>query len=59
MERHRRVVFKVNEEGKDIIINSSVCTVAAAKINPIRILKNLDPGVRPIATKSRRFSAGD
>ena len=37
MKRHRRVVFEVNEEGKDIIINSSVCTVAAAKINPIRI----------------------
>ena len=44
MKRHRRVVFEVNEEGKDIIINSSVCTVAAAKINPIRIFKNLDPG---------------
>ena len=37
MKRHRRVVFEVNEEGKDIIINSSVCAVAAAKINPIRI----------------------
>ena len=59
MEQHRRVVFEVNDEGKDIIINSSVCTVAAAKINPICIFKNLDPGVRPIATKSRRFNAED
>ena len=59
MKRHRRVVFEVNEEGKDIIINSSVCTVAAAKINSIRIFLNLDPGVRPIATKSRRFNAED
>ena len=37
IKRHRRVVFEVNEEGKDIIIKSSVCTVAVAKINPIRI----------------------
>ena len=59
MKRHRRVVFEVNEEGNDIIINSFVCTVAAAKINPIRIFKNLVPGVRPIATKSRRFNAED
>ena len=59
MKRHRRVVFEVKEEGKDIIINSSVCTVAAAKINPIRIFKNLDSGTRPIATKSRHFNAED
>ena len=59
IKRHHQVVFEVNEEGKDIIINSSVCTVAAAKINPIRTLKNLDPGVRPISTKSRRFNAED
>ena len=57
MKRHRRVVFEVNDEGKDSIINSSVCTVAAAKINPI--LKNLDSGIRPIATKSRHFNAED
>ena len=59
MKRHRRVVFEVNEVGKDIIINSSVCSAAAAKINPIRIFKNLEPGVKPIATKSRRFNAED
>ena len=59
MKRNRRVVFKVNEEGNDIIINSSVYSVAAAKINPICIFKNLDPGVKPIATKSRRFHAED
>ena len=54
MKRHRRVVFEVNEEGKDFVINPSVYTVA--KINPTCIFKNLDPGARPIATKSRRFS---
>ena len=59
MTRHRRVVFEGNEEGKDIINNSSVCTIAAAKINSIRIFKNHDPGIRPIATKSRRFNAED
>ena len=59
MKRHRRAVFEVNEEGKDIVINPSVCTVAAAKINAIRILKNFDPGLRPIATKSQRFNAED
>ena len=56
---HCRAVLEVNEEGKDIVINPFVCTVAAAKMNSIRTFKNLDSGVKPIATKSRRFNAED
>ena len=53
---HRRVVFELNEKGKDAVISQPVCGVAAANIPPMRVLKNLDPGVKPISTKSKRFT---
>ena len=54
IKQHCRVVFEVNE--KNIVIDLSICTVPAAKINPICIFKNVDLGLRPISTKSRRFN---
>ena len=59
MKMHRRVVFELNEKGKDVVIFRPVCGVATANIPPMRLLKNLDPGVKPIATKSKRFNEED
>ena len=56
MKMHRRIVFELNEKGKDVIISRPVCGVAAANIPPMRLFKNLDPGVKPIATESKRFN---
>ena len=59
MKMHRRVVFELNKKGKDVVISRPVCGVAAANIPPMRLFKNLDPGVKPIATKSKRFNLED
>ena len=59
MKLHRRVVFQLNTQGKDVIISQPICGVAAANIPPMRLFKNLDPGAKPIATKSKRFNLED
>ena len=56
MKRYRRVVFELNEKGKNVVISRSVCGVPATNIPPMRLFKNLDPGVKPIATKLKRFN---
>ena len=59
MKMHRKVVFEQNEKGKDVVISRPVCGVAAANIPPMRLFKNLDSGVKPISTKSKRLNLED
>ena len=59
MKMHRRVVFELNEKGKDAVISRTVYGIAAANIPRMRLFKNLDPEVNPIATKSKRFNLED
>ena len=59
MKMHRTVVFQLNKRGKDIVISRPVCGVAVANIPPMRLFKNLEPGMKPIATKSKRFNLED
>jgi len=58
MKRHRNVVFATGGLENDFVLgDSSACRVAASKTPTPRLFRNLQPSVKPVATKSRRFNA--
>jgi len=60
MKRHRNVVFATDGlENDSVLGDSSACRVAASKTPTSRLFRNLQPSVKPVATKSRRFNADD
>jgi len=63
MKRHRNVVFATGGLENDFVLgDSSACryfAVAASKTPTPRLFRNLQPSVKLVATKSRRFNADD
>ena len=60
MKRHRNVVFATGGLENDFVLgDSSACRVAASKTPTPRLFRNLQPSVKPEATKSRQFNTDD
>jgi len=60
MKRHRNVVFATGGFENDFVLgDSSACRVAAFKTPTPRLFRNLQPSVKPVATKSHQFNADD
>ena len=58
---HNEVIFKLGGSQDNLIVSrdSGYCGVSASKLETQRLFKNLDPGIKPIATRSRRFNDYD
>jgi len=59
MKQHDEIVFKMGGLRKALIVSQKHCRVAASYLHPERLFRNLEPGCRPIATKSRNFNTED
>ena len=60
INKHKEITFKLNRTQEGLVIQNSVrCGVATSNIKSPRLFNNLDPNVKPIATKSRRFNESD
>ena len=59
--QHSRLVFEFGGTSPELVIqtNESSCALAAAKMEAVSLFSNLSSDVKPIATKSRRFSKED
>ena len=57
MSQHDEIVFKLGGPRKGFILQH--CSVAASRMNSPELFRNLEPGCRPITTKSRRFNESD
>ena len=58
--QHHRLIFEFNGDSPDLIVsNDSKCALAVADTKEATLFSNLTPGVKPIATKSRRFNEAD
>ena len=55
------MIFKLGGPQDNLIVSkdSGYCGISASKPEAQRLLKNLDPGIKPIATRSRRFNDSD
>jgi len=57
---HQRLIFEFSGGAADLVVsNENSCAVTAASVEEVHLITNLSPDVKPIATKSRRFSEGD
>ena len=57
---HKRVTIELHGPQSDLIVsNSPSCALAAASVDELSLLANVNPHSKPIATKSRRFSFSD
>ena len=58
---HKRVIFEYHGSKPDFVVNNltDICSSMISNVSPVNLFKNLLPGCRPIATKSRRFNADD
>ena len=55
MKRHNKVIFRLSGPEKRLIVESPAqCAVTVSKLGTYRLFRNLEPGCKPIATKSRR-----
>jgi len=55
--QHQSVIFELGGNLQDIVVShDETCAVAVAKTQEVNLFSNLTVGVKPIATKSRRFS---
>ena len=55
MKRHNEVIFRLGGPEKRLIVESPAqCAVKVSKSGTYRLFRNLEPGCKPIATKSRR-----
>jgi len=60
LSQHQRLIFEFCGPSPDLVVpNERTCAVAAAAVEEVRLFANLSPRVKPIATKSRRFSYED
>ena len=60
MNKHKEITFKLNGTQEGLVIQNPVrCGVATSNVKSPRLFNNLDPNVKPIATKSRRFNEAD
>jgi len=60
--QHQRecVIFELGGNLQDIVVShDETCAVAVAETQEVSLFSNLTAGVKPIATKSRRFSHED
>ena len=58
--QHHRLIFEFNGDSPDLIVsNDSKCALDVADTKEATLFSNLTPGVKPIATKSRRFHEAD
>ena len=58
--QHQRLIFNFNGDSPDLIISrNSNCSLTAADTNEVFLFANLSPDVKPIATRSRRYSQED
>jgi len=57
---HQPLIFEFDGAAADLVVsNENSFAVTAASIEEVHLFTNLSPDVKPIATKSRRFSEGD
>ena len=59
MKLHDKIVFEMGGPRQSVMISDVVCSVAQALIEPPKLFKNLAVDCKPIATKSRHYSAED
>ena len=59
MKQHEEIVFKMGGSRKGLIVAQKLCGVAASHLHSEKLFRNLEPGCRPIATKSRNFNTED
>ena len=59
MKLHDKIVFEMGGPRQSVIIGDATCSVAQALIEPPKLFKNLAVDCKPIATKSRHYSAED
>ena len=59
MKTYEEVVFKMGGLNKKLVISRSQCAVAASKFKSHRLFLDLEPGSKPIASKSRRYNESD
>ena len=59
--QHSQLVFEFGGASSELVIhpNESSCALVAAKVEAVSLFSNLSSDVKPIATKSRRFSKED
>ena len=59
--QHKRVIFEYNGSKPDFVVNNltNICSSIISNVSPVNLFKNLLPGCRPIATKSRRSNTDD
>ena len=59
-KRHKRVTIELHDPQSDLIVsNSPSCALAAASVDELSLFENVNPDLKPIATKSGRFSFSD
>ena len=60
MKRLNEVIFRLVGPEKRLIVDSPAqCAVTVSKLGTYRLFRNLEPGCKPIATKSRRYNESD
>jgi len=58
--QHQRVIFELGCNLQDIVVShDETCSVTVAETQEVSLFSNLTAGVKPITTKSRRFSHED
>ena len=59
LRRHKKVTFNFGGPGKELIIGAVSNHFPEMNVEPPSLFENLSPNIKPIATKSRRYSNED
>ena len=60
LKKHNEVIFRLDgPEKRQMVDSPAQCAVTVSKLETYRLFGNLEPGCKPIATKSRRYNESD